>query len=110
MSTITGYQQDKEGTWIAKDPEARLVYTMDWTQWLHQGQSIIAVNYTENSRANDANPLVILDEGVQSGVKTYAEIQGGTVNRIYTVTAAITLDDSSIDRRAFRIKIENRSA
>lgn len=110
MTTITGYQQDTNGTWIPKDPEAQLVYSMDWSQWLATGQTIASVNYTENSRVNDTAPLVIESEGVQSGTITYAEISGGAVNKVYTVTAEITTDDGSIDRRNFRIKIENRSA
>lgn len=109
MSTISGYQQDTNGTWIPKDPEAKLVYSMDWSEWLTTGQTITAVNYTENSRVNDTAPLVIESEGVQAGTVTYAEISGGAVNKIYTVTAQITTDDGSIDRRNFRIKIENRS-
>lgn len=110
MSTITGYREDTDGLWIPKDPEAQLVYSMDWSQWLATGQTITAVNYTENSRVNDAAPLVIESEGVQSGTVTYAEISGGSLNKIYTVTAAITTDDGATDRRNFRIKIQNRSA
>ena len=109
MSTITGYKQDTQGSWIPKDPEAKLVYSMDWSEWLSVGQTIAAVNYTENSRSNDTAPLVIESEGVQGGLVTYAEISGGAVGKIYTVTAEITTDDGAIDRRSFRIKIENRS-
>ena len=109
MATITGYKQDQQGAWIPKDPNARLVYSMDWSEWLAQGQTIVTVNYTENSRVNDTAPLVIETEGVQGGTVTYAEISGGAVGKIYTVTAEITTDDSSVDRRHFRIKVENRS-
>lgn len=109
MSTITGYKQDTQGSWIAKDPEAQLVYSMDWSEWLSTGQTITAVNYTENSRVNDTAPLVIESEGVQGGSLTYCELSGGAVGKVYTVTAAITTDDGAIDRRNFRVKIENRS-
>jgi len=109
MSTITGYKQDTQGAWIPKDPEAKLVYSMNWVEWLSTGQTIAAVNYTENSRVNDTAPLVIESEGVQGGTVTYAEISGGAVGKIYTVTAEITTDDGAVDRRSFRIKIENRS-
>jgi hypothetical protein len=110
MSTITGYKKDAQGTWISKDPEARLVYSMDWgAEWLAQGQTVVAVDYTHNSRANDADPIIIHSEGVQNGTVTYCELSGGSVGKIYTITAAITTDDGSLDRRNFRIKIENRS-
>ena len=111
MSTITGYKQDSSGIYIAKDPEAKLVYSMDWTEWLSTGQTVVSVNYTENSRVNDTAPLVIESEGVgNQGTLTYCELSGGAVGKVYTVTAEITTDDGSIDRRAFRVKIENRSA
>jgi hypothetical protein len=110
MSTITGYKEDTDGIWIAKDTEARLTYALDWTQWLSQGVTISSVVYSHNSRANDADPVIIHSSGVQSGTKTYAVISGGTKNRVYTITAAITLDNGQTDRRAFRIKVQDRIA
>lgn len=110
MSTITGYQQDKEGTWIPKDRLAVLTYSMDWSQWLPQGATIASVSYSLTNPQYNPTPLVVNSSGVQSGITTYAVISGGTLNKIYTVTAQITLDNGQTDRRAFRIKIENRSA
>jgi len=110
MSTITGYKEDTDGIWIAKDTEARLTYALDWTQWLSQGVTISSVVYSHNSRANDADPVIIHSSGVQSGTKTYAVISGGTKNRVYIITAAITLDNGQTDRRAFRIKVQDRIA
>jgi hypothetical protein len=110
MSSITGYKQDTAGSYILKDPEAKLVYSMNWSEWLAVGQTVVSVDYTHNSRANDTAPLVIVTDGVQSNTITYAEIRGGAVGKIYTVTADITTDDGATDRRSFRIKVENRSA
>ena len=110
MSTITGYKQDAQGSYILKDPQAQLIYTLDWSEWL-TSQTILSVTYSIAARANDASPPTIVSEGVtNSGTYTYVEIAGGTVNKVYTVTAQITLDDSSQDRRNFRLKVENRSA
>jgi hypothetical protein len=110
MSTITGYQQDTDGVWIEKDRLARLVYTMDWSEWLPTGATVSAVSYSHNSRVNDADPIVIHDSGIESGTRTFAEISGGTLSRLYTITAQITTDAGAVDRRNFRIKISNRSA
>ena len=110
MSTITGYQEDTDGIWIPKDTEARLTYTLDWSQWLPQGVTVSSVSYSHNSRVNDADPIIIHSSGVESGTKTYAVISGGTKNRVYNITAAITLDNSQTDRRAFRIKVLDRIA
>jgi hypothetical protein len=109
-TTKSGYKQDTEGAYIEKDRLAKLVYSMDWTHWLPLGASVASVDYSHNGRVNDSEPLVIHSQGVQSGNITFAEISGGTVNRIYTVTADITLDSGARDRRAFRMKITNRLA
>lgn len=112
MSTIdkTGYLRDAEGIYIAKDPNAELVYTFDWSEWLPTGTTVATVNYTLQVRANDPAPLVRLTQGVQSGLKTYVELGGGAAGKVYTVTAQIVTTDGSIDRRNFRVKVENRSA
>ena len=106
----TGYQKDTLGSWISKDPAAQLIYSMEWANWLHTGDSIATVEYSLQVRANDPEPLIKESEGVQSGHITFVELSGGQVGKTYTVTAAITTTDGSTDRRNFRIKIENRSA
>lgn len=108
--TRTGYEKDNQGSWIAKDPQASLVYSMDWSEWLPVGDTIAAVTYSLQVRSNDPAPLVRVSQGVQSGTLTYVELSGGQVGKVYTVTAAITTADGNIDRRSFRIKTENRSA
>lgn len=110
MSTQTGYREDTDGIWIAKDTEAKLTYTLDWSQWLPQGTTVSSVTYSHNSRVNDADPIVIHSSGVSDGTKTYAVISGGTKNRVYIITALIILDSGQQDRRAFRIKIQDRMA
>jgi hypothetical protein len=87
-----------------------LVYTFDWSEWLPVGNTIATVNYTLQVRANDPAPMTRLTQGVQSGTKTYVELGGGQVGKVYTITAAIVTNDGSIDRRSFRVKVENRSA
>lgn len=110
MTTITGYQQDKEGAWIPKDRLATLTYAMDWSDWLPTGASISSVSYSLTNPAYNPTPLVINSSGVQAGNLTYAVLSAGTKDKIYTVTAAITLDSGQTDRRSFRVKVENRSA
>lgn len=110
MSTITGYREDTEGVWIPKDTEAKLTYTLDWSEWLPAGAHVTAVTYAHNSRVNDADPIVIHASGVVDGDKTYVILSGGTKNKVYVITAAITLDNGLTDRRAFRIKVQDRIA
>jgi hypothetical protein len=109
MTYKTGYKQDVKGSWIPKDPEAQLVYSMDWgTEWLSQGNSVSSVVYTVSTVAGDTAPLTIESSGVQGGTVTYVELSGGTPNEIYTVTSTITTSDSDVDARRFRVKVEDR--
>jgi len=112
MSTITttGFERDAQGLWIRKDPEAQLVYTFDWSEWLPTGDTISTVDYTLQVRANDPEPLVRESQGVQTGTKTYVELSGGQVGKVYTVTAEVATTDGNTDRRNFRVRVENRSA
>lgn len=112
MTTIiTGYQQDNLGAWIAKDPSAQLVYSMDWSAWLPTSDAISTVTHTLQVRANDPEPLVKVAEGrAQANTQTYVELSGGQVGKVYTVTATIETENGLKDSRSFRIKVENRSA
>lgn len=110
MTTITGYKQDKEGAYIEKDRLATLTYSLNWADWLPAGTSIASVSYSLTNPAYNPTPLTISTSGVSGGNLTYVVLAAGTVNKVYTVTAQITLDNSQVDRRSFRVKVENRSA
>jgi hypothetical protein len=108
--TQTGYYQDNQGSWISKDPNAKLTYAMEWDDWLIGSDTIASVTYTMQVRANDPAPLIKDAQGITSGHLTYITLSGGNVGKVYTITAAITTADGLIDRRSFRVKVENRSA
>ena len=111
--TISGYQQDNQGAWIAKDPTAQLVYSLDWTQWLNTNDVVQSISVTLQVRANDPQPLVLVNSGIStnsSGKITFTELSGGQLGKVYTVTTTVTTQDGLIDSRSFRVKIENRSA
>ena len=110
MSTITGYKKDTEGLYIAKDRLAKLTYSLDWTDWLPTGVTVASVSYALTNPTYNPTPLVIESSGVSTGKVTYAILSAGTVKKIYTVTATVTLDSGQIDRRNFRVKVEDRSA
>jgi hypothetical protein len=109
MTIKTGYKQDVKGSWIPKDPDAQLVYAMDWgTEWLAQGNSISAVTYTVSTITGDTTPLTIESSGIQAGGITYVELSGGKEGEIYTVTCTVTTSGADVDARRFRIKVEDR--
>lgn len=106
----TGFKQDTLGIHIAKDPQAVLTYTFDWAEWLPQGDTVTVCTYTIQARANDPTPLVQITTGIQGGDTTFVKLSGGSVNKVYTVTCNVTTQDGLVDRRNFRVKVENRSA
>jgi hypothetical protein len=110
MSTITGYKYDTEGAYIEKDRLATLTYTIDWTDWLAAGEVLSAVSYTITAPTYNPTPLTISTSGILGGNKiTYVKLAAGTVNKVYIVTAAITTDSGAVDRRQFKVKVENRT-
>jgi len=105
----SGFENTLQGLTIVKDTEARLSYTFDWAEWLPTGDQLSTVLYSIQARVNDPDPLIKVSEGIQ-GTKTYIELSDGQVDKSYTVTAKITTVDGLIDRRSFRVKVQNRSA
>lgn len=110
MIKSTGFQQDNQGAWISKDPTAQLIYSLDWSEWLPDGDSIVSVSHALQVRANDPTPIIRGTDGVQGGNISFVEISGGGVGKIYTVTATVTTQDGLTDSRNFRLKVETRSA
>jgi hypothetical protein len=108
MSTITGYKKDTVGSYIDKDPSARLVYSMDWSEWLPSGDTLASASYTISTITGDAAPIVRHSQGVSGSAISYVELSGGTAKEIYTVTATVTTVDGNTDSRAFRLKVANR--
>jgi hypothetical protein len=108
MITNTGFRQDVVGSWIPKDPDAELVYSIDWaSEWLPQGASIVSAVHTVTP-VSATTPLTISSQGVQSGGVTYVELAGGVTKEIYTIECTVTLDNGATDSRRFRIKVEDR--
>lgn len=105
---VTGYMRDVQGVYIEKDPEAELIYTLDWTDWLQTNDTIVSVTYAVTPTAA-AQDIDIMESGVNIDVYTYVKLNKGIVNEVYTVTAEVTTDNGLVDRRSFRVKVKNRS-
>lgn len=106
----TGFEVINQQLWIDKDPEAELFYTFDWSDWLVGNDTISTAVYSVQARVNDPDPVIILSQGISGGNKTYVELKGGVVNKSYLVSVKITTGTGLVDRRSFRVKVENRSA
>lgn len=108
MSTITGYKKDTVGAYIDKDPGSRLIYSMDWSEWLPLGDTLSTATYTISTIAGDTAAIVKHSQGVEGGDVSYVELSGGSAKEIYTVTATVTTVDGAIDKRRFRLKVNDR--
>jgi hypothetical protein len=106
----TGFQQIDNQLWISKDPTAQLIYTLDWSEWLSPNDEIVEGDVQISARVNDPNPLVKVSSGISNGDKIYVELAAGQVGKSYVVEMAITTSNGLIDRRYFKVKVENRSA
>lgn len=107
----SGFEQTNYGLNISKDVEAQLTYTFDWSEWLDTGDTVAQVEYEVAARRNDPTPIQKVSEGTATqGTTTYVELSGGQVDKVYIVTAKIVTANGLVDRRNFRVHVENRSA
>jgi len=110
MATLTGYKRDSESLYIDKDPEATLIYTFDYSNWLGTGEQITTSNWTIDAISGDTDALTVSASIIATGnKKTVITLTGGTAGNIYTARNTIITDDSQTERKFFRIVCEQRS-
>jgi hypothetical protein len=106
---ITGFKQSVKGQYIPKDPDAQLTYTVDWTDWLIDSDTLSVAEWAVSTISGDANPLTVEANGIVTGTQqAYVELSGGTAGEIYEVKNTITTTDGAVDVRRFKVKVENR--
>jgi hypothetical protein len=108
MSQPSGFRRDQIGAYIEKDPDARLDYTVDWSDWLLTNDDIATSTWTVSTIAGDASPLDNYSNLVTQG-KTTVYLQNGTPGKNYTVTVRITTTAGLRDERNFRVFVKNRT-
>lgn len=109
MTNITGFRQSVKGQYIPKDPDAELTYTVDWTDWLNDGDTLAQVSWTVSTVAGDASPMTIGVSGILPGTqKAYVELLAGTDGEVYEVKNTVTTSDGAVDVRRFKVKVEAR--
>lgn len=109
MTDITGFKKDIVSSYIPKDPDSELTYTVDWTDWMPTGSTLSTVAVTVSTISGDASPLVNEGSGIVAATeKAYVTLSGGTAGEIYTIKVTITTDNGDIDVRRFRVKVEER--
>ncbi len=93
---------------FAKDPDASLLYVVDWTSWLPSGRTISTSAWTI---AGPDAALTKDNETIVSGsMKTQIRLLGGTEGREYTITNRIVTDGSPTQTadQSFSVAITQR--
>ena len=108
MATVTGFLKDNTGLYIVKDTEAELTYSLDWTDWLQNGETITSSLFTVETISGDTDALTKASQSATNYVST-VKISGGTAGNIYKVYNEIETSGGLTERRYFRVRVEERS-
>lgn len=103
MPNLTGFQEDRVGAYIEKDPYAVLDYSLDWTNWMPSGDTITSISVT-------ADAGITIDSSTNTDYIATAYISGGTAGTIYNIEFKIVTTNGLQDSRNFRIKVIERQA
>jgi hypothetical protein len=107
MPSLTGFKEDRVGTYIEKDPYAVLDYTLDFTNWMPDSDTISTIAVTAETISGDSSPLVV-DSSTNTDYLVTATISGGTAGNIYNLEYKIDTTNGLKDSRNFRIKVVER--
>lgn len=88
-----------------KDPDAVLDYSVDWTEALEDGESLLAAEWIVHPE--DAGGLAILSEAT-AGTLRSATVSGGRPGDLYRLTNRVTTDQGRTHDRSFLIRIAQR--
>lgn len=83
------------------DPEAVLDYTVDWTAWLAEGETIA----TATATVTDG---ITLDASTSDDTTTTAWISGGTSGNLERVTFHVITTDDRQDDRTITLRVTDR--
>lgn len=111
MTTTTGYLKDRIGAYIEKDPQAKLDYTIDWSDWIATGDFISNTHWTISTISGDPNPMSEWTSNVLTVVTDLCTVylQGGSAGNTYTITNRITTSNQIVEERFFRIVVKDRT-
>ena len=85
-----------------KDPQAFLDYSIDWSAWLADNETIVTSTWAADSADLTLSLLA------NDGTLTTVWIAGGEAGKDYLVTNTITTVDGRIDERSITLTCEQR--
>ena len=97
---------------IPKDANAVLDYAFDWSEWLQDGESLTASDWSVSRRGSgsDADDLSVASSPSPSfsGGKTKVWLENGVPGEKYLVTNSIDTDADREDDRSFVVTVTIR--
>ena len=107
----TGFTKDRIGSYIEKDPDALLDYTLDWNDWFGCSDGLNTSSWEIEIIENDNTPITSSTHTADTTSNTTTVwLSGGTVGNHYRITNTITTTNNLTEERYFRIFIMDRSA
>lgn len=92
---------------IKKDPDAVLDYSVDWIEWLVDGDTIIDDSWVVPEIPIDGDGITLESHNHDTTSAT-AWISGGVVGEEYDVTCRIVTVNGRTDDRTFTLVVEER--
>lgn len=93
---------------IIKDPQARLDYGFDWTDWLKQENGTVDVISNATWAVTGPDSSLVSSSPYIDAKTTGVWLTGGTVGSEYVATCHITTAAGRQDDRSLKIGIEQR--
>lgn len=88
---------------LIHDPQARLDYEWDWSNWLADGETIL--NHLVTVTPPDE---MLIDTDTATSETVTAWVHGGVLGRSYQLTCHIVTTDGREDDRKFVLSVKNR--
>ncbi len=112
MANLTGFKRDNKGIFIEKDPTAKIVYGLDFTDYLVSGDAVASAVATIETISGDSSPLALptdasTDVFINSNLVS-VRLHNGTSGSVYNVAIKITTNNGDIDSRHFRVVVKDK--
>ena len=112
MDNLTGFLRDNKGGYITKDPDANVIYGVDWASYLNAGDGLSTATVTIQTISGDSTPLAhptasSTDVSI-SGTQVNIRLSAGTVGKEYTVDCKVVTTGGDTDNRRFRIIVKRK--
>ncbi len=92
-------------TVFAKAPDARVDFSLDWSDWLADGETITAASWRVDP---DEAGGFVLDGQIDAGAVQGIHVSGGTAGNIYRLICQITTSEGRVVERGMSIKVMER--